>query len=628
MLIQRMRDGSEGVLAKVIIGLIIIVFGLFGFGSITTFLAPVPKVATVNGSDVTQQEMELAVERNRRLLLARGVPLDKIDEDQLRENVLDGLVSRQLLSQAAEEFDLYFSDEAIDEEIVSSDIFQIDGVFNTNQFQNVIRSAGYTPMGYRDEMRTDKLFEQMSSGMRQSAFVTEAESKRYSALLSQTRDLAYLQVRVAELLDEVVVSDEEIDDYYAENAGEFVTEEMVNLQYVELKHEQLAESLEVEPEALEQYYRDHLGEYSTDESRRVAHILIETSDELPEAAAKQKADEAYERIKQGEDFSALARELSDDIGSKENGGDLGFNPQGTFFPEFEAVAYDLALNQVSAPVATDIGFHIIKVLEIDAAVVPTLDDIRAEVEQAYRMYATEDAFVTTSARLAEMLFESIDLEVPATELGLEIKTTGLLARDAKQFPLDNTQVLTAAFSADVLLDGNNSDLIEISDADHLGIRVIEHVPSTTRTLAEVTEDIRYILQRAKAHEMALARADAIVTAIRGGSLSQYVADEYGLQWVLQERVSRFSREVDPQVLREAFKLPRPASDQESLGTAILPNGDSLVLRVSGVTNLEGSELVDAEIAGVRDNLASQMGMMDFQEFQDSLATEASIERVN
>ena len=277
MLIQRLRDGSDGILAKVIVGLIIIVFGFFGFGSITTFLAPVPKVATVNGQDITQQAMEVAVERNRRALQARGTPLDQINEDELRENVLRSLISKEIFSQATREFDLYYSDALIDDRITFGDLsesFKVDGVFNGDQFKNAIRGAGYTPLVYRDEIRAASLFSQMLSGISQSAFVTEAEGKLYNSLLSQTRDLAYLKIRVDKLINEVSASDEEIADYYADRIGDFVTEETVNLQYVELKHEQLAAEFEVNEDALEHYYRQNQGDYSTDELRRVAHILI------------------------------------------------------------------------------------------------------------------------------------------------------------------------------------------------------------------------------------------------------------------------------------------------------------------------------------------------------------------
>jgi peptidyl-prolyl cis-trans isomerase D len=264
-------------------------------------------------------------------------------------------------------------------------------------------------------------------------------------------------------------------------------------------------------------------------------------------AARVKAHEVYGRIKKGEDFSALARDESDDVGSRDNGGDLGFNPRGTFFLEFEKAAYGLALDQVSEPVETEIGYHIIKLLELDQAVQPTLADVRVEVEQRYRMYETEDEFVTSSSRLSELLFEAIDLEAPAAELGLEVLSTGNLSRESENFLMANNSVATAAFSADVLIDGNNSDLLELTDSQHVGIRVEEHSPSVTRPLEQVAEDIRYILQRGKAESLARTRADSIVEAINRGSLSQYVANEYGLDWVVAPSLSRFSRDVNPLV---------------------------------------------------------------------------------
>ncbi|MDA0977655.1 MAG: peptidylprolyl isomerase, partial [Proteobacteria bacterium] len=341
--------------------------------------------------------------------------------------MLQTLVTRELLAQAAEDFDLYYSDLLLDKEIVAQEVFQIDGVFNADQFQRVIGGAGYSPLSYRAEMRTDKLFEQMLSGITRSVFLTDDEAARYAALLAQSRDFAYLHIKVTDLLDEVEVTDEDIESYYNQNREDFVTEETVRLAYVEVNRDDLAAALEVDEAALETYFQQNIGLYSTDESHRLAHILIEV--DTTEDAAKAEAEAIYERILNGEDYTELARVESDDIGSRENGGDLGFNEQGTFDPEFEAVAYDLGVNQVSAPVKTEFGYHIIKVLDIEEAVTPSLADVREEVERAYRLAASEDDFVETSSRLAELLFESADLDVPAAELGLEIRETGPLTRD-------------------------------------------------------------------------------------------------------------------------------------------------------------------------------------------------------
>ena len=628
MLIQRMRDGSEGVLAKIIIGLIVIVFGLFGFGSITTFLAPVAKVATVNGEEISQQSMELAVERGRRMMLARDVPISSIDDDKLREDVLENLISREVLSQAADGYDLYYGDAAIDAEIVNTDVFKLDGRFDADQFQRVIGSAGYTPLGYREEMRTDKKFEQLLSGIMGSAFLLDSEASRFNELMNRRRDLAYLQIPVGELVSEVVIEDEEIESYYNENAANFVTKETVTLQYVELKREDLVAGLEVSEDELRIYFETNMGNWSTDETRRIAHILVEVNDDVSDEAAAAEAGNIRGRILNGEDFSALAMEVSDDFGSREMGGDLGFSQPGTFFPEFEAVAYDLALNQVSEPVRTEAGYHIIKVLAIEEAVTPTLADVRAEVEQAYRLAATEDDFVSRSSRLAELLFESIDLEVPAAELGLQIVTTAPLSRDSNDPLMGNSRVVEAAFSPDVLLDGNNSDLIEMSQDHHIGLRVQSHQPSETRPLAEVTEDIRYILQTNRARDIAQQRAREIVDSIRNGSLAQYAADQYALEWQIAPAVTRTDRSIDAQILREAFRLPRPAEAKESLGVTTLPNGDAVVLRISAVTDGPVQEAAESQVALIKQTFARQSGQVDFQEFERSLTSEALIERTN
>jgi len=157
MSIQTMRDNSDGVVAKVIVGLIIIVFALFGMGSITTFLAPVAKVATVNGGDIPQQEMEIQVERSRRVLLSQNPDPSAINEDQLRTDVLNNLIDRKLLTVAAEDLGLAYGNEKLDAEIVATDVFQIDGVYNPDQFQLVLNSVGFTPTGYLNEMLKDKL---------------------------------------------------------------------------------------------------------------------------------------------------------------------------------------------------------------------------------------------------------------------------------------------------------------------------------------------------------------------------------------------------------------------------------------------------------------------------------------
>ena len=626
MMIQRMRDGTEGIMAKIIIGLICIVFGLFGFGSIGTFLNPVAKVATVNGEDITQQDMEMSVERRRRMLMAQETPFD---EDLLREDVLESLVTRTVLSQMAEDLELHFSDGELDVEIVGSPAFMLDGQFNGNQFQQVIAGAGYTPMSYRAELRVDKLFDQMMTGIAQSAFITSKEAERFEGLLTQRREIAFIKIPVSGLLEEVAISDGEVNQYYSANLADFVTKEAVNIQYIELDRQSLATAYEVDEIELQEYFDDNKASYSTDERRQIAHILVETSEDTDYEVALAKADMTYQRLAAGEGFASVAREVSDDLGSSESGGDLGLNPRGVFAPEFETVAFSLALNEVSEPVETDFGFHIIKILDVEAANTPYLSEVRNEVEESYRYEVTEDEFVSKSSRMAEMLFENFsELETTASSLELEVKSTGQVNRDSEHPLLSLPGVTDAAFGPDVLLDGNNSDVLEVSDDLHIGLRVIDHMPSKTRSLDEVSSDVAYILKRQGAAQLAERKAQQVVDAIESGSLAQFVADELGYVWELAPASSRFEEDVDPFVLSEAFNLARPEENKESVGSSRFPNGDALVLRVSSVSTSEEREVQQAELAGINESLARQSGINDFDEFQKSLRLESNLERVN
>ncbi|MEX0942434.1 MAG: SurA N-terminal domain-containing protein [Pseudomonadales bacterium] len=626
MSIQSLRDSSEGVISKILIGLIIVVFALFGFGSITTFLAPVPKVATVNGEDVTQQEMEIAVERNRRLLLAEGRSPAEINEDALRRDVLQNLINRKLLSVAADDLGLFFSDEAIDREIVETEVFQIDGVFNPGQFQMVIGGAGYTPLSYRAEMHTDKKLQQLAESIQESAFLTEAQLRRLSSLAQQVRDIAYLRIDVDTLVDEVAVTEDEVRTYYDNNPTEFMTQETVDLDYIELKRSDLMAQVTVDEEELRQFYEDTRSLYARPENRRVAHILIETNDEVSAGQAEARINDIYERIKSGEDFSELARELSEDPGSAAQGGDLGFSPPGTFVPEFEEVAWELGLNQLSTPVQTEFGYHLIKLLGIEEASAPGFAEVRDQVEQEFREAKAEEIFVGLSGQLSELSFESPDLIGPAAELDLEVKSTGHVGSGITTGIAANPEVIAAALEPDVLMDGNNSRIIEVTPNHHVVVRVREHKPRQIKDFEQVKVEVRQQLARQKAMEMARARAEEIVAMLEEGAITRYVADQYGLSWTVVSEASRNQADMDREINQEAFRLPRPAETTKSVGYSLLSSGDAVVISVTNVRNQPESQMNVAELEGLKRILENQRGAFEYREFRNQLAEAGDISR--
>ncbi len=626
MLLQRMREGTHGILARIIVGAIIVVFALFGFGSITTFLVTVPEVASVNGEDITEQEMLIAMERNRQRILANATQLVDIDEDQLSRSTLDDLIERALLSQSVDRLELFYSDERIDQDMLNTEAFQVDGKFDVDRFQLVLRSAGYSPVNYKETIKSERMYEQMSRGLAASGFMTQAEVITSARLAQQTRDIAFLKVEVEKLKADVSVTDAEVEQHYQQNQQEFVTEETVNLHYLELLKSDLSDDVSYEEAELRTYYDEERDRYSTQEERRVAHILIEINDAVSQQAAKDRVDGIYARVTGGESFADLAKEFSQDPGSAEAGGDLGFNARGIFVEPFEEVAFSLSLNQTAEPVLTEFGYHIIKLLELSEAVIPAFDEIGDKLDEDLRLLKAEELFVELSAKLSEISYESADLADPAAELGLSIKTSGHFGRSGGEGISANSGVVQAAFSEDLMLDSNNSDLIEIDPDHHVVVRIYEHRPSEVKELSVVNEEIRDLLTLNAAKIQAAAQADEMLAMLEGGAITKYVADQFGLKWSVHEAINRNQLGLDGQIVREAFRLPRPAEGDKSVGTRVLTNGDAVVVSVTKVTNKEADDLGAAEIRNLGKYLAIQQGQNDYTEFRAYLKENAEITR--
>ena len=626
MSMQSLRDGSTGIASKILVGLIIIVFAMFGMGSITTFLAPTPKVAEVNGEDITQVEMETAVERSRRMMIAQDIDPLSIDEDVLRDSVLKSLISRKLLSQLADDWNLVYPDALLDEEIRSTSAFQVGGLYNPEQFSLVVGSAGFSPQGYREELRKEKKLAQIATAITGSGFLPNELVTRIGSISGQTRDVAYLLIEIETLSEQVETSDQELLVSYQESLQEYETEETVDIEYVELKKSDLLELVDASEQELLNYFEDTKEAYIRPEERRLAHIFKEYSSNGDARAAVEKM---YKQIIDGAEFDTLAKENSDDPLSAENGGDLGFSARGVFSSEsylqFEEVAFSLELNEISEPVETEFGFHLIKVLDIAPSVDPVFDQVKDSVVQSYRQDMSDEMFVARSSELSELAFESNDLQGPATALDLPIKTTGPVGYSATEGIAANPEIINMAFSEDILIEGNNSDVIEVNTDHHVVIRVKKYEPAEIRSFDEVINEVRGKFLREKSVKLAEDQAKEIIEMLEAGSLTRYVADQFDLSWTVVAAVKRMSLELDDEIREKAFALPRPIEGGKSLGYAFLDAGNVAVISVTNVANYPEAQVSGEEMASLSRALGSKQGSIDYNRLEGSLLADASVE---
>ncbi len=421
-MLQNIRDNSQGWIAKTIIGVIIVLLSLTGFDAIIRATDHSNVAAKVNGDDISLNEVQQAVDMQRRQLLQRlGKDFDPsmLDDKLLKDAALKGLIERTLLLQAAKDDKFAFSDQALDQLILQTPEFQVDGKFNADRFDQVIRQMNYSRMQFRQMLGQEMLIGQLRAGLAGTGFVTDNELQSFARLEKQTRDFATLAIKAD--ASKSSVSDDEVKAFYEGHKSEFMTPEQVVVEYVELKKSSFFDQVKVKQEDLEALYQKEIANLS--EQRDAAHILIEVNDKVGDEQAKAKIDEIKARLAKGEDFAALAKEFSQDIGSAATGGDLSYAGRGVYDPAFEEALYALKQGEVSAPVKTPYGYHLIKLLGVQAPEVPSLESLKPKLEDELKKQMVEQRFVEATKDLESSAYEAADLSQPAQEMGLKVQTS-------------------------------------------------------------------------------------------------------------------------------------------------------------------------------------------------------------
>ncbi len=622
-MLQNIRDNSQGWIAKTIIGVIVVLMALTGFDAIFQAVNHDKDAAKVNGDTISQNELSQAVDMQRRQLMQRlGKDFDPslLDDKMLREAALKGLIERQLLLQGAHDAKFSFSDAALDQVILQAPDFQVDGKFSAERFDLVIRQMGYGRLQFREMLAQEMLIGQLRAGLAGSGFVTDAQVDAFARLEKQTRDFASLTFKADPAASKV--TDEEVKAHYDEHAKEFMSPDQVVIDYIELKKSSFFDQVKVSDDELQALYQKEIANLA--EQRHAAHILVEVNDKQDETKAKARVEDIQQRLAKGEDFAALAKEFSQDPGSASKGGDLGYAGKGAYDPAFEDALYALSKDQVSAPVRTEYGFHLIKLLGVQAPEVPTFASLKDKLTHELKTQQVEQRFVEVTKQLEDSAFEASDLAQPAQDLGLKVHTSEPFGREGGEGITANRLVIQAAFSEEVLNEGSNSSAIELDPETVVVIRAKEHRKPEQLPLEAVSDAIRTHLAREQATAAVKVRTEALIAGLRDGKVA-YQPVQDGQAWKVQEAVTRVQDGIDPVELQALFRMGKPeAKDKPVYSSVTLRDGSVVVLRLNGVN--EGAAASEQEKGEYRRYLASRAGQQDFVAYRKQLETKADITR--
>lgn len=629
-MLQDIRNSTQSLAAKVVVGLIVVTFALFGVESIVGGLSGEPEVATVNGEDIAETRFLRAVEGKRRQILAQmgeNADPDLIDESLLRSSVLEGMIEEAILAQDAEGKGLYVPDAYVDAYIRNIAQFQVDGEFSNDRLQMLLRNAGLTLKDYRDSLKREFLTGQPRSGLIASAFVLDTEQQELLALDRQQRDFGVATVFKSDYLDVIVVSDEEIAEYYADNKDSFKKPRNVDVAFVELKRLDLGAELEITEDELQSAYETEKAEYVGEEERNAAHILIKIDDQRSDDEAQALLTDIQEKLADGADFGELAMEHSEDEGSKTDAGELGYSARGVYVADFEEALFALAPGEVSGPVKTEFGYHLIKLLDVRQNDIPPLEEMRFALEARLKEQKASGVYAEQSELLADISYSSSDLQEPAEELELEIKELAGVSENTQDPLFSNIKLQRLLFAPELIDERLNSDLIEVDDGHAVVFRVNALHEASVRPLEEVRDVIRQRLAQTKAAEFAESVGQAFMVRIKSGEKPEEVARDMGLQWEVREGVTRDDVMLNREVVTRVFTLRLADEPAENIHGFQVLDGDFAVVSLQAVKDGDPAEMNAMERRSVTDMLGGSFGAGDYRSYQKVAVRDAEVERL-
>jgi len=635
-MLEFIRERAKGWFAWAIIILLIIPFALWGIHQYFEGDSAV-NVAVVNDTDISanqfqrifQQTYQQQRSRLQRMLGDRFDP-SFINQEQLKKQVLENMIEREVLLQNSHSSGMRISPERVGAEIRGIAGLQTNGTFDQDLYARLLQSQGQSVGSFESMMADDILIRQLNQAIADGSFTTKAELDALLRIKLQQRDIGFVLVAATNYMSEGEVDDKAIEKFYKDNPDRFRTPEQVSVDYLELSADEMAKGVTVTEDDVRNYYKDRAGDFTAPEERHARHILIPVASDASQTevdAAKKKAEDILARIRKGESFADLAKKFSQDPGSAKQGGDLGFFGRGVMDKAFEKTAFDLKVGDVSEPVRSTFGFHLIKLEGIRGGKSKPFEEIRAQLEKDLKRQRAEDQYFSRAEDLSNLAFEHEDnLTDVAKELHMTIKNSGLFTRVSGKGISADPKVREAAFADDVLLGGKNSEAIELSQDHMVVLHLKEHKEIALRPLDEVREDIRQQLHSQAAKAKAKSVGEDILSRAKKGEDVAAISAKLQLSWDRSGFVARTGSKLNPQIVNAAFQLERPVDAKPVFGGKVLVTGDYAVYGLYAVKDGDPASADKKTVDALKKSLEREHGQVVFENYAKALKEGMKITR--
>jgi peptidyl-prolyl cis-trans isomerase D len=623
-MLQSIRAHTQGWLAWALIAVLASVFILWGISGELISNPGEKAVAKVAGQDITEAELQTVYERlaqqNQMAQIMAGITAPVTNEARIRKQALESLIMEHVLTHAAQSQGFLVTTDQVDNILVQLPQFQVNGEFSAPLYERIIRQMNFTPQAFRDTVQKEMMITQAQSAFRDSVFLLPYQLDEAIALVNQSRDIQYLVFKGDSFANQINLTPEDLEAYYNGHHSEFMTDEIVKVAYLELSKKDVAQKVKQNEhptsEQLHAYYTDNIARFSSPELRSAKHILIAVKPDASQAdrdAAQAKAQALLEQLKSGASFADLAKKNSDDPGSATLGGDLGSFGHGEMVPEFDKAVFEGKTGELVGPVKTDFGYHIILVGNIVPAAVKPFDQVKDTITQEWLADKVVDQYDKDLSEMDQLAFENTDsLDKVAQTFNLPIQNLTLYANPEKNSDLaKNAQIHAAAFSDEVLVSRQNSEVIRVSPDKVVVLRVVEHQTPVLKSFDSVKDELKTLMHQRQGILLAREKANSILEAYNKGESLEQISQKEGVTWHAVKNLTRQNtQELSPEILKAAFTLP-PQQKPAMSGVEVADQGTALVLLEAVHPGKLDAQFPQAMIAEFSDSLSQFKGARDF-----------------
>lgn len=637
-MLQAIRNKMHGWPSVILLGICVLAMSLFGMESYFTSRNDT-FVAKVGKHEISQDDFQNRVNQLRQQAAdEQGDHFDSsvFEKPEVKQQILDAMVDQQLLLQANDDWGMRVSDQAVRDYIATIPAFQLNNQFDPTTYRTYLESQRKTPDSFESDIRSSLAGQLIPDAVNDTTIVTDATMDRFLSLVSQRRDMRYFVLPRPKLADDQV-TDAQIDAFYKAHQADYMNPEQVSVKYLEVNGADLKPDAAPSDDDLKKRYEDEKQRFVQPEQRLVSHILINVpANATPDQqkAALAKAEKIAAQATPG-NFASLAKQDSEDLGSKIQGGDLGWLQKGVTNAPFEAAMFALQKNQISKPVLSPDGYHIIFLRDLRSGDTKPFNEVRDQLVKELSTGSKDRKYNEVAGKLSDNTYQNpSSLEPAAAALGIPIKTTALFSRKGGSDALSsNPKFVAAAFGDDVLVQGNNSALIDLGNNHSVVLHIDKHVPAALRPLAEVKADVQKKILDERSVAAEKKQADEMIASLnKGDAMTSVAASVHATIKTVAEAVRSQAPQAQATttttpapLLKQAFLMPHPAAGKSQFAAVDMQDGTFALLAVDKVQDGDLSKVPSEEHDALRQQMAQAYGAEATRELIDQLRAKTKIQ---